>query len=388
VNTPCPTERAYREAVCALRQSCFSEAPEKAYSGIERAKISGALYHLLPSMAVEEHPELLRRIYFNQRQAVLDQSYLSLLVDRLGPVDTVVSTQAVQQAVFGSFHLGAYRLLVPWLLSQGLKVSLLVDRHVADLQRDVFVELLHAFCHTRGIPADHVRIRDTASARVLLRLLKDTREGYSPFIFVDGNTSADAGDSQANTREAGFMAGRLRLRQGAAALAHLAGLPLQPIWTRRRALGDCVNHLHLAPPISPVGQARQAFTENATAQLWQLLGAEVAGTPEQWECWRYVHRSMCLTEPGPAQVVPAELRDAAQQLCFDARRYAIADDTDRPVLFDRADFRAFFVSEEFARLLRGLEQPRPVGALLDQPGVRRETLQRLLQLGVLCAAAV
>lgn len=158
-----PAYEHYWDGISELKQKVF-HSMAKTYSKLEQGRISASLFHLRPEIPVPDHELTIRDIYFHQRWAERDQNHLELLVPALrqtGAGLALLDSSSVK--VLCGFHLGSYRLIVPYTLSRGMKVSMLIDKRVAEKQASDFYRLVGEFCTALHIPQASFRIRDTSS---------------------------------------------------------------------------------------------------------------------------------------------------------------------------------------------------------------------------------
>ncbi|MHB8742056.1 MAG: lysophospholipid acyltransferase family protein [Sulfuricaulis sp.] len=380
-------EKDYREAVQQMYKAIVVEGTQ-AYAPLDAARTSANVFHLLPQVPVDAHPELLRQIYFNQRRAHADQYHLDVLLRNV--TEEGVGLSAIfggRPSIVCAYHYGAYRLVLPHLMTRGVKVSMLIDHRVAQAQGTDFQDILGRMCAQRGLPAENFRIRDTANPSMLLSLMRDIRAGYSVLVFLDGNIGADRDPGEsAHTIPVPFLDATLHSRGGVAALSHMARCPIVPVLTPRTHEAVWASRFEALAPIVPENEARDAYVRRACAAMWSPLDWILRVDPLPWESWRYVDRSLDLDQLQARHRLSHDDADPAQVM-FDDQRYALSDENDEPVLFDRLTYRVRTITPTmfgFLQQFRGT--PRSRDDALAQPKMTPQAWRQLVTLGVLKAA--
>lgn len=344
---------------------------------------------MLPHIAVSKHNDLIRSIYFHQRWAIHDQYYLDLLTAGIEIEGTSQDWNEFREkpAIFCSFHIGSYRLILPYLLKHGIKVTLLIDEHVAKAQSEKFRELLNEVCDANKLTTDCVTIRDTSRGNIILSLLRDLKNGRSLPIFVDGNTgvggSSPRDDSVSPVR---FLGSTLFSRKGIGYISWMSDCSVVPMVIYRHEADAWTNVLKLFPPITPLRtRGREPFCADVIAGLYTVLEVSVREFYYQWESWRYIERSLDI--PELAKRVPAPLAIAhneESELRFNGNRYLLARHPEHHVLFDRASYRSTFISGGLCDFLESLTQSsKPAKILLKHPQMSASALNAMIQLGVI-----
>ncbi|MEJ7808023.1 MAG: hypothetical protein WKG03_19130, partial [Telluria sp.] len=172
-------DASYQREIEGMRQMLAQSTAKKANSSDlkRRTIVAASLYNLLPSIPQSEYPRILDSLALYQEWAVRDQVHLHL-VDSL-QVEGRVPAPTDQPGIFCSYHLGSYRLLIPYLISKKLKITLLIDSDVANLQRKNFEEVIRRSAQRFGADADCCHIIDTAKAGVMFTMLKEHKRGRS-----------------------------------------------------------------------------------------------------------------------------------------------------------------------------------------------------------------
>lgn len=319
------------------------------------ATVSASLYNLLPKLPVADYQAAVARIRTAERLATVDQRHFNAIIPALEltgePVDP-----AAGPAIYCSYHLGPYRVAVPYLVNCGVPLTVVTDKGVQKQQGDVFKKLMRQFCDDHEIPIENCQWRDTSEGSLLLSLVRDLRQGRSVFFYIDGNTSVNDTVSarQKNTLLVPFMGASIFARAGVATLSHLAKCRIVPIIMRRNlASAKCVT-ADIKQPFVVESSDRAAHNRHATAWMWSILETELNCDPFSWEPWRYVHRFLDLEPIEKAErddpVEPSLFNNEAS-LAFDDRRFAMGGYADENYLFDRKLYKFYPISRKFRAAL-------------------------------------
>lgn len=150
---------------------------------LERSVMSANLFHLMPKLDVSDYDKTIKWITMFQKWSYLDQSYPHLVhdvtVDGLVPNFMELQDKPV---IFCSYHLGSYRLIVNFLASKGVKMTLLIDENVSKAQSKDFFDVV-ANVQQQCNLSDDFRIVDTAAPNMLMTLMRDLKEKRCLFVF-------------------------------------------------------------------------------------------------------------------------------------------------------------------------------------------------------------
>lgn len=190
----------YLEELLALRMSVMGRDPTTVpESVILHAELASAsLSHLLPDISKDQHPQLLREIYFHQSWATLDErhfdpadpvfGFLLESTDLADPESVLARAASGEPFVFCTFHFGSYRLLNALLAQHGVRFDLVVDRASLRRQGDKWMRILHAIHTGRGDEGVPQTLLDAEDPRVGLQAIRRVKRGGSLVLYIDGNT--------------------------------------------------------------------------------------------------------------------------------------------------------------------------------------------------------
>jgi hypothetical protein len=366
---------ALRKLVNSLKGEC--NKAEKAMHGI----ISASLYNLMPTIAVERHDEVINNINFFQKWAIKDQNYVGLIdsFQHDGPQPDFTTIRDTP-TIFCSYHLGSYRLLVPYLVSQGLSITLLIDSAVARMQANDFRSVVTA-ADPDAITDGRFEILDTAKSNLVIAMNRALRRGRSLIVFIDGNSGANGNEAYPNSMERlSFMGQTMYARKGIGFLSHLANVSITPVVLQRTGAGCWENRVHWYPQIIPQGGDRSRYVNMAVSRLYSILEGTLSNAFEQWESWRYIEKSLAIRYESVDPVMPsAEAISKQSSLLLNTKRYAKYQmDAEQRLLFDRSSYRSTFISSTLSTFLDGFASPQTVEASLSHPNMTMAAMQTLL----------
>jgi hypothetical protein len=379
-------QEKYETKISQLRRDIVELHIDTRYSTLQKARASASLFHLLPNIDVEDHPQTLRKIDFYQCWAAQDQFHLDLLApstELTGEGRDRVICDAPK--IICAFHYGSNRLILPLLLRSGQKISMLIDHRVADTQSSEFHSILHQYCATEQIPESNYKIRDTSSPSVLLSLIRDIRAGYSVLIFLDGNLSiGGAKGDRDHTVPVPFLGATLFSRAGLAVLSHVAKCPIVAMLAHRNP--DCTsrNRVVAHEPIEAGDSDRSSYVPKVCAALWKTLQDALAADPIPWEPWRYVDNFLDLESLAKRQQRLPDNSQPPETIAFNTQRFALENSHVQYALLDRATYMIYNISAAFFNFLSLFySNPRTRDFALTHPGMNAKLWKKLLDMGVL-----
>jgi KDO2-lipid IV(A) lauroyltransferase len=321
--------------------------------------------------------------------AALDQSYPHL-IEELVPAGEVPKVDELQErpVIFCSYHMGSYRLVVHYLISIGVKLTLLIDQNVSRDQADDFHRVTAEVQRLHGL-TDGFRIIDTAAPNMLMALSRELKQKRCLLIYLDGNKGlGSANPARESLTRIPFLGSALKVRHGSAFLSYLTRAALLPVMTQRSPGNPIENVIRFFPRIEPSRSIpREEFIASAVRTMYQHLGAAVKETPAQWECWRYINNALDASTTSAGDVPAVD--EIEGLLHFNQTRYMLTEskigEQTHHLLFDRLEFGSNLLSSPFFKLLKTVEEaPRTADSLLDEDGVTHELLESLLREEILC----
>jgi Bacterial lipid A biosynthesis acyltransferase len=353
-----PSTKRYLRACQALQTKAFAQKKPLEASR-QFATVSANLYNLLPSIPVADHFLAATQISIAEKLAQIDQHHLNAIVPIVCS-DGYKLDMSGGPAIFCSYHFGPYRVAVPFLVAQGVELTVVIDRNVVQQQGALFKDLMERFCRDQNIPVQNCQWRDTSEGALLLSLVRDIRRGRSVFFYIDANLGVNtvATTREKNAIPINFMGVGLFARAGVATLAYMTKSRIVPILMKRDLENSSPISAEISNPYEPNKLDRAEYVEEACSWMWKLLEAEMECEPFAWEPWRYVHRFIDiegferLEKERP--LIDLESIDV-RRLTFDEERFAVASLKDENYLFDRRLYRFYPITNKFRDALESLK---------------------------------
>jgi KDO2-lipid IV(A) lauroyltransferase len=353
---------------------------------LERSVMSANLFHLIPNLPVSDYDKTISRITMFQKWSYLDQSYPHLVhdvtVDGLVPNFMDIQEKPV---IFCSYHLGSYRLIINYLASTGVKITLLIDENVSKAQSKDFFDVV-ANVQRQCDLSDDFRIVDTAAPNMLMTLMRDLKEKRCLFVFLDGNKGVGGRSiNKDKLLQIDFLDMTLNVRKGVAFLSYISGVPLLPLSAKRMSENFLENIIKFYPQIFPdMADTRDSYIKMAIQKMYCHLASELTEFYEQWECWRYIDQALVV--PKQDEHTLTEMFNLGRPLRFNKCRYLIFSPPNETfhVLFDRKYYLTTVIGTAFYEVLHSIQDiPQAVSDFLKREGVTSELLSELLRKEIL-----
>ncbi len=378
----------YRSQVEELRNTAYSNKNANKKGDVAlRGIMSASLFNLMPTIDVEQHEDVMDKISFFQRWAVKDQKHIELIEQLVfeGPQPDFGAFHTAP-TIFCSYHVGSYRLLIPYLIRQGLSITMLIDSAVALQQSDDFRAVVNC-ADPEAIAEGRFEILDTAKSNLMIAMMRTLRRGRCLIVFIDGNSSVNGNEADpGNMVPLQFLGQTMYARKGVAFLSHLTGASVTPVMLYRAGDGYWENRMRWHSPIHPGDQERGSYVRSTIVKLYHILEESMPPVFEQWESWRYVEKSLAVCNAGTVKTIPSSTQaipiDASLQL--NKRRYAKYQlDEEQYLLFDRSSYRSLFITADFSAFLDGFVSPQTVECSLAHPSMTPGALKSMLSKEIL-----
>lgn len=249
---------------------------------------SANILHLFPDWQ-KHSARLYRDVLFSVHLARLERKMLSAIEDRIqveGAL-TLLEDRGKVGRIFCSFHVGSCYAGFQMLARLGLPVTAAVSPMAyVKLGEEIRADVA-AFCANGGYALDFELI-SLGDPSTMVGLARRLRQGRNIAIFVDASFGTDKKGVKADGFELSFLAGRLRVRTGAAELAYLTGAKMVPVISYRKKDGN-IKVIFRAPILPDAALSRKEFGRMATGKLFSILENQILKTPAQWEGWLYCH---------------------------------------------------------------------------------------------------
>ena len=325
------------------------DLPKEMGYQVSFAVFSANLTNFLPSIPKKNHVALYRDLLIHKTYENFDQQVLSIMefTDIEGNVNLFNNPN--QNFIVSAFHLGSYRSIANLLLQKSHNFSVLVRKEIYAEQMDRFL-LLNQRMHDRfGTPTGST-VLNAEDPSVLVRMLRELRDGRSLLTYLDGNTGTDTQDKLV---EIDFLNQKILARQGLSYLSFMTKVPVVPVVCYRKADGR--NVLHIGEPISPNNMTkREQYAQETTQSMFNFFGTFLNKYPEQWEGWHYVHKFLRPTPPS----YPISQSIKKLVYSFNATRYDIFDLKTSPLLFDNTSYQTFEITPDLKEFLLNANVPK------------------------------
>ncbi len=310
---------------------------------VGEAIFSANLTNFLPSIPHTQHSMLYRESLCNTAYENFDWNILGIsdLADIRDNNESLNSE--TKQFILCSFHLGSYRVIANYLFKNSYDFSILVRGDVYDRQAAELLECGRRVGKKYGVKSD-MRIHNAENPDVLLKVLRELKEGRSLLVYVDGNTGS--GNSTEKLDTVSFLGQNIQTRKGVGYMSYLSGVPILPVISYRQP--NYQNVLDIKDLIYPDKTlTRDQFSQQVNQQLYSILAHYLTKYPAQWEGWNYVHQF--LVEGHVAgSVVANKIPKAAPRSTyhFNYGRYCLINLPQQPVLFDKCHYTTLEISTD------------------------------------------
>jgi KDO2-lipid IV(A) lauroyltransferase len=201
-----------------------------------------------------------------------------------------------------------------------------------------------------------MRIHNAENPDVLLKVLREMKEGRSLLVYIDGNTGS--GNSTEKLDTITFLDQYIQIRKGVGYMSYLSGVPILPVISYRQA--DCQNVLEIKDVICPNKTlSRDQYSQQVNQYLYNLLAKYLVKYPTQWEGWNYVQQFLAQ----PQAIVDAQPETATasyrNSYRFNYSRYSLLNLQKAPILFDKKHYTTFEISTDLYDYLTNQTYPNP-----------------------------
>jgi lauroyl/myristoyl acyltransferase len=384
----------FRETYTTVYQQVVRREDQKLLAGQRKdfEFLSANLGHFLPHIPATEYEGIYRRILTNYLLSAHSFAYVDLASMKHLHVegDTGFMAPGVKRSprIFCSYHLGGYRAVLPFLLSAGYSLALVINNLMYRQQKEQIESVVSQWNALKGT-ALTIQILDAESPDIGKLMAMALIGGRSILVFPDGNTGV-GGVHQRNTKQlkVRFLNQTVYSRTGIATLSHTLKAPITPIVAYYVTVdGMQLPVCHCADTIDPrsLAMPAEAYVRHATTALYGVLSDYLGRYIEQWEGWFYVHKFLD-TDELLAQAPPplTDTPDEAADLTLDHDRFGLFKLAQDGYLFDRQTYRSYpLTGPVYAWLAAGADAPL---ARENQPPA--EVLTRLYRVRALVPALV
>ena len=330
--------------------------------------VSAGLVNYLPEIDIDQHEKIYKNILLHKKLSILEQSDYAAL-DYTTPENLSTGTFDLLKnspAIICTFHTGSYRLLNLFLTKNDIPYSLVMGNDIVEQEGEIFHSLYNKL---PGKSADeNFKIINAEAANVGLQMLRELKRGRSLLLYIDGNTGAGAATTKNDNRCAvNFLQQQLFARKGIAYLAHTAQVPLVTVASYRKSWEDI--RLKFFDPVFPdISTDRNAFAEETTQKIYDLVAPLIKTYPEQWEGWLYIHKVAHIIKSNGTNASSKKNLPGSEKVGFDSFQFGIFKVNGSPFLLKKNTYSFYEINHPLYDLLK---------TCYDHP-VRRDVIDDVL----------
>lgn len=307
---------------------------------------SANLLHFYPSLSNRKHFNFFKRCLFNQQISALEQSNTSLIDALEIRNESLYNIQLIDKPlIFGTFHLGSYRILLSYLIKLGYKISLIVDDYVYKGQKDVFMETWNFLekYYKNGSILNIINVEKESS---IFKMIRSIKSGNILVTYLDGNSGTGKQlDENKNLLKINFFNQEIYVRKGVATISHFLKLNIIPVLSYR--LQDKI-HLHFFKEcLYNNNIKKEEYSKKITSLLYENFEHYLTMFPCQWEGWFYMNKWMklCTTNnDGKQKIDEQEIIKSGNYMPF---KYCI----NKYFILDKTNYTSYQISGELYKKL-------------------------------------
>jgi lauroyl/myristoyl acyltransferase len=319
-----------------------------------RIQIASAnLQNFLPDVPLSKHEGILHKAFVSDIAATtIDiEFYRRFSVVTHQAEHLLKPMRQDRPVIICASHLGSFWHVQNAILDLGVSFMQAAPAYIGQAQRDKLLRMLRARRRTRGTPSNpafHFVDMDNSFTR---RAFHGLRDGAPLLVYFDGDAHLYEKRVAKQRVTIDFLNGRLQVSPGIAILAALSDAVLVPVTSKRIEPNKI--EVMIYPAISAIKTPVRDVT--SIRLIMQRLFDSIADTvrqhPEQWECWRYLHRfAVRNSTDEPALYSPDTT--FITLLKFNSQRYVIFSDSFRCWLFDKTNYQVWPISAETYQWLK------------------------------------
>ncbi len=333
----------YRSLIEACRETTNQINLDNDEGHLVRSAIFSAnLTNFLPSISHTQHQGIFKESLCNTACENFDWNILGIsdltkINDKNGVLNSIT-----KQFIFCSFHLGSYRVIANYLFKNNYNFSILVRDGVHEKQAEDLIDCSRRVGEKYGVNADF-RIHNAEKPDILLKVLRELKEGRSLLVYVDGNTGSGNGADKLDTIS--FLGQDIQVRKGVGYMSHLSGVPILPVISYRKS--NFQNVLEVKEAIYPdKNLSRDTFSQQVNQQLYNTLAKYLTKYPSQWEGWNYVQQFLIQSQNTESVIVSTSKTTYQKFFQFNYSRYCLLNLQQSPILFDKKYYTTFEISSD------------------------------------------
>jgi lauroyl/myristoyl acyltransferase len=297
------------------------------------------IHRFLPNIKKEEYQQLYKLLIYNQYLVTIDQYDFNKLdkinIHNNSSID--FTSPLPNPTIFATFHYGSYRIINSYLLKYGFKVVLIIDEHAYNTQKQKIedsYEKLKSYANQNNSDYIILNVKESSSIFRLKELLKN---GYVLIVYIDGNTGSLKGKNfNKGYMNLAFLESRINVKNGIAVLSSLLKATIIPVMTYWDKSENINMNFHNDIIVNDYSN-NKIFIEGSITKIYSILEHYVKRTPEQWECWSYIHEWFKRDKLYPYKV--QNTNDL--KFIFNEERYSLFALKNEYYFFDKYSYRGF-----------------------------------------------
>jgi lauroyl/myristoyl acyltransferase len=347
----------YQQSYIASRNELVNELKndfkikEDEYRNGQLNMVSAALVNYLPEIPIEQHEKIYKNILQHKKLSILEQANSAAydFVEMENLTENILHQLKNKPTIICTFHTGSYRILNVFLTSNKIPYSLVIGKDIIEQQGDTFQAQYNDF--TGNNSTGNFNIIDAEKANVGIQMLRELKRGRSLVLYIDGNSGAGTATTRNDNRFAvNFLNQQLFARKGIAFLAHAANVPIVTIASYRKSWHNI--KLKFFDPIFPdAGKERNAFAEDTTQQIYDMIAPIIKAYPEQWESWLYIHKVANIINPSIQARAAKKISDSSGKICLDSFLFGIFKLNGTPYLMRKTTYSFYEINNELYDIL-------------------------------------
>jgi len=249
--------------------------------------------------------------------------------------------------IITTFHLGMYLTNANFLYANGIEFTALISSNSLSHNGNRFRDIMK---NGQNFDLKFIDAEDKNSALTSIRELKS---GKSLLIYIDGNLGAI--EKKENLCEINFLDSKINVRKGVSFISYLTKIPIVNVFNYIEDNKDIV--YHISNPIISNNKNEDALIME---KIWNEFSVFLKEYPEQWEVWRYLHKSLLDKSNKTADYlnnyndieVQNVIDNINKSFCFNLEEYALFITSEDTYVLDKKTLNSYFIVPKYEDLLR------------------------------------
>lgn len=187
--------------------------------------------------------------------------------------------------LYVTMHLGPYKLIGSYLLTQGINLCIPVTSKV---YKDLYTSFMEDTKNIREINNARLELVNIEEKSGILKLIRYVRLGYSLLLYMDGNSGIGGMERTDNKLiNYHFFRQDIMVRKGVDFLANILKIPIVPIvaFLSSKNLDNYIPNITILDEIIACNRKDEI---QIIKMVWDIFKIYIEKYAEQWEGWCYV----------------------------------------------------------------------------------------------------